>query len=77
MKRLSVVLEVVIAALGVLALVAMGGGWTMGVAMLCIAGAIGVVVNRRDITPPLNGNDNGNVNDNDNVNGNDTGAGDQ
>jgi len=57
MKRFLVVVEVVIAVFGVLALVAMGGGWTVGVSMLCIAGAIGVVINRRDLTPPLTDTD--------------------
>ena len=47
MRRYSVVLEVSVAFIGILALVAMGGGWVTGVALLCIASGIGVVLSRR------------------------------
>jgi hypothetical protein len=47
MRRYGVVLEVFVAFVGLLALVAMGGGWVTAVALLCIASGIGVVLSRR------------------------------
>jgi hypothetical protein len=47
MRRTTVAFEIVVALVGTLALVAMGGGWIGGVLLLCIAGGIGVVLGRR------------------------------
>ncbi|MEI8237816.1 MAG: hypothetical protein WCI22_00205 [Actinomycetota bacterium] len=47
MRWFIVVLELVIALVGIMALVAMGGGWFGGVLLLCIACGIGVVLSRQ------------------------------
>lgn len=51
MRRWSIVFEALVAALGIGAVIAIGGGWPALLTILAVATAIGVTAGRRHLQP--------------------------